>query len=135
MKEGRDIEMILSNLKVRLDAEAKQASLERMRMQLFQKINAPRNPIKRKEKRYMENKREEVNELELEAAAGGLTENRYNPDVCGKFTKVQYECVGLLKLVNCDHYREAALVTEGRYRFTCAMGRYDYIGYSDGKII
>ena len=36
----------------------------------------------------------ELKEEDLEAAAGGATQNRYNPDVCGKYTKVEWECVG-----------------------------------------
>ena len=40
-------------------------------------------------------KAEELNEEDLEAVAGGATQNRYNPDVCGKYTKVEWECVGV----------------------------------------
>ena len=76
----------------------------------------------------------ELTEAELDAVAGGATQNRYNPDVCGKYTKVEYECVGFLARCWCDHHR-GNLTTErvGQYyRYTCAMGRYDYIGDMTG---
>jgi len=85
-------------------------------------------------------KKGELAEEDLEAAAGGFidTQNRYNPDVCGKYTQVSYECVGFLRKIWCDHYREKQLPSVGlggmryRWQFTCAMGRYDYVGHSDG---
>ena len=86
-------------------------------------------------------KKGELKEEDLEAAAGGFidTQNRYNPDICGKYTKVEYECVGFLRKIWCDHYREKELPSVGfgaagwRWQFTCVMGRYDYTGdrYAD----
>ena len=74
-----------------------------------------------------------IAEEDLEAAAGGATQNRYNPDVCGKYTKVEYECVGFLKKIRCDHYKEESLnLIRTRYHYTCVMGRYDYIGDGHG---
>ena len=75
----------------------------------------------------------ELNEEELEAAAGGGTQNRYNPDVCGKYTRVEYECVGFLMLLCwCDHYRKKFVGSNAddgeRHHHTCAMGCYDYVG-------
>ncbi|MCL2111979.1 MAG: hypothetical protein FWH32_07025 [Clostridiales bacterium] len=85
--------------------------------------------------------KEGLAEEDLEAAAGGSkwTENRYNPDVCGKYTRVEYECVGFLTKCWCDHYRyEFLSATPGRfngrrYHYTCVMGRYSYVGDSFGK--
>ena len=84
-------------------------------------------------------KNTELHEEELEAAAGGATQNRWNPEVCGKYTRVEYECVGFLKATWCDHYREEYLYRSSvgrlpeRYRFTCAMGRYNYEGNPHGN--
>jgi len=88
----------------------------------------------------------ELKEEELEAAAGGGTQNRWNPDVCGNYTKVEYECVGFLKMCWCDHYREVYLTTirseaggpmgageVKHYQYTCVMGRYNYKGNGRGE--
>ena len=50
-------------------------------------------------------KRGELAEEDLEAAAGGATTNRYNPEVCSQYDNVHYNCVGFLEANWCDHYR------------------------------
>ena len=81
----------------------------------------------------------ELMEEDLEAAAGGGTQNRYDPQRCGNTTRTSYECVGLFLMTWCDHYREKELTSAGagpagrRWHYTCAMGSYDYIGHHDGE--
>ena len=72
----------------------------------------------------------ELKEEDLEAAAGGIfgqTENRYDPKVCGNYSKVHHDCVGILELNWCDHYRretrEGSLAVE---RHMCQMGYFDH---------
>ena len=75
-------------------------------------------------------KKGELAEEDLEAAAGGAggaTENRYNPEVCSKYTMVHYNCVGLLTMTCCDHYRMVYLgASHPDNRHTCQMGVFDY---------
>jgi len=74
-------------------------------------------------------KKGELKEEDLEAATGGGTQNRWNPEVCGKYTEVEWDCVGFLGLNWCDHYRlEFVPGPDGLWHYTCVMGRYDYIG-------
>ena len=81
----------------------------------------------------------ELKEEDLEAVAGGATQNRYDPEICSKYTAVHYNCVGFLAWNWCDHYRREYLppVSSGpsaeRYQYTCVMGRYDYKGNLDAK--
>ena len=76
----------------------------------------------------------ELHEEDLEAAAGGATQNRWNPEVCGKYAKVEYDCVGFQEFTWCDHYREKNLspanthAAEQRWQYSCVMGCYDYVG-------
>ena len=78
--------------------------------------------------------KEGLAEEDLEAASGGATQNRYDPQRCGKYTRVEYECVGFLAMSWCDHYRKESLAPVGagldgeRYLHICVMGRYDYGG-------
>ena len=76
----------------------------------------------------------ELNEEELEAAAGGngtgFTQNRYDPVECANIKQVEYRCVGFLTLINCDHY-SIKEVKEGGYwisAHTCDMGCFGYKG-------
>jgi len=46
----------------------------------------------------------EITEDELEAVAGGWSENRYDPNTCKNMTRNKYECVGFLGACWCDHY-------------------------------
>ena len=88
----------------------------------------------------------ELMETELEDAAGGATQNRYDPQRCGNTTRTSYECVGFLTMTWCDHYRQKYIPPAGigpggpvgagsgeRYRHVCVMGRYDYEGDMAGK--
>ena len=67
----------------------------------------------------------ELAEEDLEAAAGGATQNRYDPAICGKYTKAHYNCVGFLTWNWCDHYVQKTLKS-GICRYKCNMGYYDY---------
>ena len=82
----------------------------------------------------------ELNEEDLEAAAGGGTQNRWNPEVCNNYSRTHYNCVGFLTWSWCDHYRRKELPPErykpsDYYQHTCVMGRYDYKGDSLGDPI
>jgi len=74
----------------------------------------------------------ELAEEELEAAAGGnnkspVTENRYDPEVCGKYTETHYNCVGFLGFHWCDHLRVVFHgASQPTNRKTCVMGYFDY---------
>ena len=70
----------------------------------------------------------ELKEEDLEAAAGGiLTENRYDPEVCSKYTETHYNCVGFLGMNWCDHYRRVHPEnSRPTGRHTCVMGFFDY---------
>ena len=57
--------------------------------------------------------------------AAGITENRYSPDICGKYTEAHYNCVGLMGTVKCDHYSER-MITQGKFRVKCNMSCFDY---------
>ena len=79
----------------------------------------------------------ELKETDLEAAAGGATKDRWYPDVCNQKTRVEYECVGLLALTWCDHYRRENYGRDrgpygGEFRHYCVKGRYDYDGNGMG---
>ena len=76
-------------------------------------------------------KKGELKEEDLEAAAGGGTQNRYDPQRCGNTTRTSYECVGFLKMTWCDHLSEVE-TTKWHRRYTCAMGCFDYIGDIEG---
>ncbi|MCL2071902.1 MAG: Nif11-like leader peptide family RiPP precursor [Oscillospiraceae bacterium] len=73
-------------------------------------------------------------EEDLEDVAGGLgfgryfTENRYDPDACGHFKRVWYNCKGYLELNWCDHYDQilGKGFNSGIERYVCKMGLYDY---------
>ena len=77
------------------------------------------------EERGCTRKTVELKEEDLEAAAGGFTQNRYDPDVCGQYYKVGYNCVGFLGGCWCDHYAQKT-IRSGHCRYKCAMGYYDY---------
>ena len=82
----------------------------------------------------------ELTEEELEAVAGGGSENRYDPNTCKNMTKRKYECFGFLGLCWCDHYRKElcrkpdhARPRTWIYYHKCVMEAYrTYKGYSDG---
>ena len=67
----------------------------------------------------------ELGEEDLEAVAGGWSENRYNPVECAKRDKANYLCEGLLGLLWCDHFAQDTVGTN-RLRIKCAMGYFDY---------
>jgi hypothetical protein len=83
-----------------------------------------------------ENKK--LGEEQLESVAGGLSENRYDPNVCNNtLGRTRYECVGLGKLCWCDHYRKVdTRKTNMRgariYQHDCAMGAFSYEGFEGG---
>ena len=69
-----------------------------------------------------------IDETQLEQVAGGWSENRYDPNVCGKLTAPRLECTGTQLVVRwCDHYRvrEWTEVTKGyEYKhktYSCVM--------------
>jgi len=75
----------------------------------------------------------ELKEEDLEAAAGGWwSENRYDPAICGQYSKVHYYCVGFMTMCPCDHYRQERIdkANTPPWRYYCVMGHYDY--YSTG---
>ena len=70
----------------------------------------------------------EISEEQLDAVAGGATWNRYDPKTCKNMTRTKYECVGLLAVNRCDHYREDYR-GNNLYKISCTKGAYpDYIG-------
>jgi len=72
-------------------------------------------------------KKGELKEEDLEAAAGGGTQNRYDPNECVKFKEVQYRCVGFLGMCLCDHYEKNEVKGEPWICLhTCAMGCFSY---------
>ena len=80
-------------------------------------------------------RRGELAEEELDSVAGGNpvgTQNRWNPEVCNKYTRTHYNCVGFMKGCWCDHYsanRHGSI----KYRHVCSMGRFDYIADVNGN--
>ena len=83
-------------------------------------------------------KKGELKEEDLEAAAGGGTQNRYDPQRCGNTKRVSYECVGFLEMCWCDHYRKVDLLPGhlvACINHICVMGCYDYIGDNHGEAI
>jgi hypothetical protein len=82
----------------------------------------------------IENERKNLTEEELEKAAGGWSENRYDPKVCPVLKRVRYECHGMGCW--CDHYRQT-LKEERKpwnlYTHECVMGCFNYEGDMDGK--
>jgi len=83
----------------------------------------------------------ELNEEDLEAVAGGLTKNRWNPSQCRKYNRTYWDCVGPVGLIWCDHYRISFAGTIRDpddnlpvpvWKHKCVMGIYDYHGYLDG---
>ncbi|MCL2003100.1 MAG: Nif11-like leader peptide family RiPP precursor [Oscillospiraceae bacterium] len=65
-------------------------------------------------------------EEDLEAVAGAFgTENRYDPAVCGQYTRVHFNCVGFLGGHWCDHYVQKT-IKSGHCRYKCNMGYYEY---------
>ena len=77
----------------------------------------------------MNGKTAELHETELEAVAGGATQNRYDPKRCSQYKRVEYECVGLFSATWCDHYsKERLLGDTDWYLHDCAMGCYHYGG-------
>jgi hypothetical protein len=80
----------------------------------------------------------ELTEEQLVEAAGGreggLTQNRYDPNVCPRLTRTRYECVGFLGGWLCDHYRRSIPERDyDIYKHQCAMGAFDYKGDEDGN--
>ena len=86
-----------------------------------------------------QHKRGELAEEDLEAAAGGWTENRYDPAICSQYKLAHYNCVGFFKSVNCDHYREETGTGRGgivkSWFKTCQMGYYSYVETDTGEIV
>ena len=74
----------------------------------------------------------ELAEEELDAVAGGATENRYDPGVCSQYKEAHYNCVGFLGLFWCDHYSEITVSSSLR-RIKCNMGQFEYEVQSTGK--
>jgi len=80
----------------------------------------------------------EIKEEDLEAVAGGGTQNRYDPNTCKGMTRTKYECVGFLSECWCDHYR---CVYERKHNdgwtlfmHSCAMEAFPrYQGYGSGN--
>ena len=83
----------------------------------------------------------EIGEEDLENVAGGSkkeTQNRYDPNVCPNLTRTRYECVGLLNIVWCDHYRRTRYnskfdLPSTIYIHECAMGAFSYKGFDNGN--
>jgi len=78
----------------------------------------------------------ELTEDELEAVAGGWSENRYD-STCKNMTRTKYNCVGFLAQCWCDHYRRERLPgpIEGmnvRFWHSCEMEAYK--GYRGNNI-
>jgi len=73
----------------------------------------------------------ELVEEDLDSVAGGATQNRWDPEVCNKYTRTHYYCVGFFSATWCDHY-SAKSQSHGKYRHVCSMGRFDYVGTMDG---
>ena len=70
----------------------------------------------------------ELSEEELDKVSGGLTENRYDKERCGKITEAAYDCAGFLSIVKCDHYRFEKRYGAGTIyqSYKCVMGRFNY---------
>jgi hypothetical protein len=81
-----------------------------------------------------ENKK--LGEEQLREVSGGATQNRHDPKSCVNLTRTKYECVGLLAICWCDHYRRTDTgAKKGRvflYRHDCAMGAFSYEGDVNG---
>ena len=83
----------------------------------------------------------EIGEDELGNVAGGNkkeTQNRYDLNVCPNLTRTRYECVGLLNIVWCDHYRRTRYnskfdLPSTIYIHECAMGAFNYKGFDNGN--
>jgi len=76
----------------------------------------------------------ELKEEDLEAAAGGgtrYTQNRYDPEICKKYTTTHYNCVGFIETSWCDHYTRT-YITETIGHHKCSMGVFDYKGGKRG---
>ena len=65
------------------------------------------------------NEARKIDEAALEQVSGGWSENRYDPNVCGKLTAPRSECRNAMLTENvalftrwCDHYRESETWTE-----------------------
>ena len=62
---------------------------------------------------------DEINEAELEQVSGGWSENRYDPNICGKLTSPRGECRNVMLTKDialydrwCDHFRVSGVWTE-----------------------
>ena len=78
-------------------------------------------------------RRGELAEEELDSVAGGgATQNRWDPEICNKYTTVHYNCVGFLTQCWCDHYKRTWL-GNSKHHHACNMGRFDYGGFLDGS--
>jgi len=83
----------------------------------------------------------EITEDELEAVAGGWSENRYDPNTCKNMTKRKYECIGFLGGCWCDHFRR--VYSHGKtfrdrepsvFNHECTKGAFPkYKGYQNGE--
>ena len=74
----------------------------------------------------------ELSEADLAVVAGGdgkFTENRWDSVVCGQIEEVVKGRCCAPPPPNCDHFRRED-ISGTRMRYTCVMGRYDYI---DGR--
>ena len=78
-----------------------------------------------------------INESELDNVVGGngrpATENRFDSNVCPAIKSASYRCVGLMKIVWCDHY-ERRFMTGSNYSYShqCKMGCYKYVSGING---
>ena len=77
-------------------------------------------------------KKGELAEEDLATAAGGATQNRYDPVRCGQATRTIYECVGFIRSVYCDHYWIRSEPSSPFYTHICKMGRFEYKGDHEG---
>ncbi|MCL2111975.1 MAG: hypothetical protein FWH32_07005 [Clostridiales bacterium] len=75
----------------------------------------------------MEDTKEQIDEQQLEAAAGGWTINQYDPESCSKLKKEAGKCRGFKGLFfPCDHY-SLEWIGNLKCRIKCKMGMFDYI--------
>jgi len=83
----------------------------------------------------------ELAEEDLEAVAGGWSQNRYD-STCKNMTRTKYNCVGFVGLCYCDHYRQEDIGQKRHpnnaiyriYRHICKKEAFPiYVGWNDGQ--
>ena len=81
----------------------------------------------------------EIKEEELEAVAGGWSENRYDPKTCKNITRKKYDCEGFLNWRWCDHFRKEYISGELEHEkswYSCVKGAFPrYKGNRKGEPI